>query len=1591
MMSEDSAVIHEKRDSRYGLGSRLGRAVAVVLAVILCINSPVVAQAAATWQDPVNGFPEWNNNIGIFDVNSQAPHATMMPYANLDQALAANRKDSPYRSDLDGAWKFKYANNPADRQVDFYKTSLDDSNWGTIPVPSNWELHGFGKALYVNVTYPWWGANGGDENAQPPYAPTKVNPVGQYRRSFDVPANWDGRQVFVNFDGVKSAFYLWINGVKVGYREDSYDAAEFDITQYLHAGKNQIAVEVYKYSDGAWLEDQDMIRLGGIFRSVYLYSTPQVHLRDFFIKTPLRDNYANADLVNKLAVRNYGVSTTGLYTVETQLYDASGVAVWGTPQKQTFDLASQSPGSDIVGEASTPVRNPKLWSAENPHLYTAVMTLKDPAGTVTERISSRVGFREFKMTQKPVVDQMTINGQPIMINGVNRHEMDVDHGMAIPDSMIESDLKLMKQMNINSIRTSHYPNNPRFYELADELGFYVMDETNLETHGIRDTDGGYPGSRADWRAPVLDRTQRMVHRDKNHPSVIMWSLGNEAGQGTNFIAQHDWIKSFDSTRLVHYEGNSSIEYSDMRSQMYPSVSEFKSKVEENNRRPYILVEFAHSMGNSTGNLKDYWDVVRQHDPAQGGYVWDFADQTLREPIPELKHVDTAGAAALRGTLSGDANVGALGLTGSVSFAQSKQTAFAGSFSTEAWVTPAGGNSHQVIIGKGDNEWALKTNDRGSNGELEFFIYADGDWRSARSALPANWVGREHHVVGIYDASAMQVRLYLDGVQVSTAASPRGPARSAAPIAIGIDGSNSTRKFNGTVRVARVYDRALSSTDIAATTPASDSGLQIGIDFSTAVVKTQPSTGGATYLAYGGDWGDSPNDGNFSGDGIIGADRKPTAKSEEVRGVYQAINVVPEPGNGQITIKNENLFTNVNDYKAVWSLLADGKTVQTGVIPDSLVNIDPLSSKTITVPVTAIPNPIPGAEYLLNIDFTLKSATSWAEAGYAVSRGQVAYDAQAPLAPSVPASAIRTVRSEDTSSAVKVTGDQFSVTIDKASGQITKWTSKGAKVVDLGPKPNFWRSPTDNDVNTKFEENGADWHFVGDERRVTNVDVASAVDGKSVVVSVTGKLPTRSAESSYSMIYTIHGNGQVDVTNSMTPGSSNLGYIPEVGTILAIPETYKNVEYYGRGPYENYIDRRTESRVGRYQNTVDTMGDVNLRPQEQGERTDTRWVALTDEVGTGLLATSDSTMEFNASRYLPDDLTSVRHWYQVQPRDSVILRLSYAQMGIGIGSCFNHEVLDQYKLLANRSYVYSYRLQPLARTDDPASLARTVLGTATEAVTGNVAATSVSAGGSLGVSGSGYLAGEEVSVQLGGIGVARFLADSTGRIRGTVVIPKTTVPGVHSLQLIGAESKNAATTGAFVVTAVAGPVVKPGVTVSTASKVKVGSPLVITVRATDPGGFKDATSTVVFGGKAKAVKLSVKGVGSVKLAAPKKSGTVTVVAKYHRGDNSVTGSQKITVVRVKPSLKVNIGSKRVRAGSKIRATVRVKAPASLSRRSTVVVKYQGRVIKKVKLDSRGTKRFTFKVPKAKGKTVLRFFYEKNPVLTAVSKKVRVTVR
>ena len=556
------------------------------------------------WEDPT-----------VISENKEEGHATLIPYDNLGEAIAGKMDDSPNYFSLNGKWKFKWVPNPNERPVSFYKIDFNDNNWDNITVPNSWQLQGYGQPIYTNIKHPF-------PNPDPPKPPKDNNPVGSFRRTFNIPDGWNDGQIIIHFDGVKSAFFLWVNGEKVGYSQGSMTPAEFNITSFLQDGENTLAVQVFRWSDAAYIEDQDFWRLSGIYRDVYLMHVPDVHIRHFKAIGNLTDDYSNGELFVTTHLENNSSSTKQV-SLSAKLFDSAN--------NKIADVKPLVLSLDANVELEVPltmsVKKVNAWSAELPYLYTLVLSIQHLQNGKTEFISCKTGFRSVEL----VNGQMLVNGKPIILKGVNRHEHDPVTGRTISEELMIKDIKLMKQFNINAVRTSHYPNDPRWYELCDEYGLYLYDEANLESHEYWSKFTLDPK----WEKAFLDRAQRMVLRDVNHPSIIVWSLGNEAGYGPNHVVMADWIHDYDPSRLIHYEAKDNRfltwllpNHFDIIANMYASVESMIQLHDDNPERPVILCEYSHAMGNSNGNIFKYWEAIYQYPRLQGAFIWDWVDQGL---------------------------------------------------------------------------------------------------------------------------------------------------------------------------------------------------------------------------------------------------------------------------------------------------------------------------------------------------------------------------------------------------------------------------------------------------------------------------------------------------------------------------------------------------------------------------------------------------------------------------------------------------------------------------------------------------------------------------------------------------------------------------------------------------------------------------------------------------------------------------------------------------------------------------------------------------------------------------------------------------
>jgi beta-galactosidase len=1070
-----------------------------IVFLLVALAAPASAQSFHRDRTPERA-PDWES-LDVLQIGRDAARATFFPFASRDAALASDptrTPTSPYRLSLDGRWAFAFAPNPAARARDFWRPDFDTADWDRIAVPSDWHLLGYGQPIYLNVRYPFpkaW-----------PDIPDETNEVGQYRRSFLVPADWAGRRVTLHFAGVNSAFYVWVNGEEVGYSQDSKVPAEFDVTDAFRVGaENTIAVEVYRWNDGSYLENQDFWRLAGIEREVFLAAEPNVRLQDFEARAGLDAGYDDGTLALDVALDHRdGALAPGRYTVRAELLD--GVA--GADVIWSEEATARVPeGGEAEVSFETAVPDVRAWTAETPHLYTLLVSLLGEGGETLAVARHDVGFRDVRIEGA----QLLVNGRPITVRGVNRHEHDPVTGHVVSLASMERDLELMKGAHINAVRTSHYPTDPRFYALTDRYGFYVVDEANIESHGyLYDGPGNTLGEQPELMESHLDRMIRMVERDKNHASIVLWSMGNEAGPGVNFERLYAWTTERDASRPVVYEPVGRGGITDVVMPMYHRVPQILEFADSGDERPLILIEYAHAMGNSLGNFQDYWDAIESRRNLQGGFIWDWVDQAFREV--------------------------------------------------------AGGDDRLVGI----------------------------------EGLPE----------------------------------------------------------------------------------------------------------GTPFWAYGGDYGETDHDSTFANNGLVAADRTPHPHFWEMKKVYEPLDVAAEAATtGRFVLVNKHDFRGTAGLGLRWRVEADGEVIATGTQPAPDVAAG--EEGAFRIDYGALP-PTPGAERFVTVEAFEPEAGALTPAGWVVGHDQFALGtAAAELPPPEPHAPL--VYDEDTDG-VTVLGEGFRIRFGGASGTIDAWTYRGVDLVERGPVPSYWRAPTDNDLGNRMPSRLAAWEDATWTQAVRSVAAEPLPTGEIRVVVERG-LPAVGGAAT--VTYTVRPNGAVHVEHALAPGAGAPDEVPRVGLDLRLPAAFDRMTWFGRGPHESYRDRKTSALVGRYALALPDAVEPYVRPQETGNRTDVRWLAVHDGFGAGLLAVADSLLEASAWPFGYDalalDRSRSRHGAEVTVAAAAhpvtTLRLDWGQFGVGGDNSWGFPVNEPYRL-QTRPYRYGLTLRPYATTDgDPAEIAR----------------------------------------------------------------------------------------------------------------------------------------------------------------------------------------------------------------------------------------------------------------------------------------------
>ena len=1017
---------------------------------------------------------EWND-VRITQKNKEVAHTIEIPFVTEQDVQSRSIEQSTYYQSLNGTWKFNWVPEPSEKPADFYTSISKASGWDDITVPSVWQMYGvrnnknWDKPLYVNTRYPFTYNPTTYEVQEEPradytYNNSLKNPVGSYLREFTIPANWDGRDVYVRFNGAGPGYYLWINGQWVGYSEDSYLPSEFNITKYLKKGTNLIAVQIYRFTSGSFLECQDYWRFSGISRDVFLWSAPKTQIRDYFFKTDLDNNYVNANVSIDVELTGAALKSGEL---TAKIMENGNVIAEKTIKKPAI-------GKFTINMDN--INNPKKWSAEIPNLYDLVLTLKNGKNIVDIR-GSKVGFREVGVRSDGA---LLINGKRMVFHGVNRHDHSRINGRTVSKEEMEMDIKTMKRLNINAVRTSHYPNNPYLYDLCDKYGMYVLAEANVECHG----NTGLSSVEL-FRKPMVERNENHVKTFKNHPSIFMWSFGNESGNGDNFKYVADAIYALDKTRLRHYEGNS--QWSDVSSTMYANYSHIERIGEGGQKRPHIQCENSHAMGNAMGNVRDMFDLYEKYPMMTGEFIWEWKDHGIQMPIP------------------------------------------------------------------------------GRSGE--------------------------------------------------------------------------------------------------------------------------------TYYAYGGDFGDNPNDNNFIADGVVFSDHSLSSKCYQVRKIYQPVDFVKSlNGNSKYSFKSKLSFKTItsNEYDFYYSILEDGNIIKTEKLNN--VSISPEGTYELTISDPLV-NAKADAEYFIRFNVKQKNATWWAEAGYDVAGEQIKLKDAVKPAYQIPATGNLTVK--ENMDDYTVTGSDFSAVFSKSKGTLVSYVLKGKQVICEPLKLNVFRAYTDND-----KVQAGNWDDMGlrDLTLKTGVWTVKKSDKKNTIDLSINNVYSGKGQNTFTneVAFKVLTDGTIIVSSTIDPASKGV-ILPKIGYVLEMPKDFENFTYFGRGPWDSHEDRKESCFEGIYNSTVTDQFTPYVLPQEMGNKEETRWSALTDRTGLGIMFVAPGKMATTVGHWRAGDVVKNRnnrakHTYEMPFVDNTVVCLDARNRALGNASC-GADVMSKYELKSEFT-IFNFMIMPV---------------------------------------------------------------------------------------------------------------------------------------------------------------------------------------------------------------------------------------------------------------------------------------------------------
>ena len=1231
-------------------------------AFTLCLLALALPAGAQSYLDRLSDYIE---NTSVFEENQEPGRAFHIPAQSLS---------------LNGTWKFGYFESPSEVPADFFKPAFNDRKWGTIEVPSNWEMQGYGQAVFRNVSAPFYIVppeeirnrfrRRSQEDAPPfavqfPKAP-EFNPTGAYRTTFTLPKDWKGEQVFLRFEKVASASFVWVNGQEVGYNEGAQEPAEYNVTKYLKPGKNTLAVLVLKYSDGYYLEGQDYWRLAGIFDDVTLYASPQARIWDWQVITDFGPDFVDSDLSVAVTLRGFDVQGSGYQVKATVSKDSKIVAQMdGGP-------VAIGPGSCQVVNLAAKVKAPQKWTAETPALYRLDLVLRDAAGKVVDQVDKRIGFKKTEIRD----GVFYLNGQPVKVSAQCSHMQHPTLGHAMTEEVVRRDMEILKQFNFNGVRTSHYPPVNEYLDLADEYGLYVIDETGDESHASE-----YASSLPAFKEMYRERVRRMVLRDRNHACVLFWSAGNESGEGENITEVIKEGKSLDPTRYWMYGGNAPKHPAeDIVGPRYPIPLELELGygLDTKDMRPSFMDEYVSVAGNGGGAMDDFWEVVYAYPKLMGGAVWDFVSPGLTERVRTLKDQSPNAVPA---HLMGQAKL-VKGRTGKA-VDLNKQDQWVQLYRADALeiagegltltldILPRKYNvSGGYLLTKGENQFGLR---QWRNERLDFYL-DNGQKQVLSAPLPADWEGRWHNVTATYDGKEM--RIYLDGALA--ASQPMTGAIRNLPLSVCIGRSeDGCGQDTNVFTCDALIDNAGVFAEAVAPGAFDPSKAALWLDF-------EEETDEGTFWSYGL---------GARTYGSIWPDRTPQPEMWQMKKSTQPLSFrLLDADQGTVEVWNRSRFLNASHYATTWTLTADADVVASGELP---LDVAPMGRKIVRIPLTH-PQAVPGKEYRLTVSSVLAKDEMWAPKGHEVSWDQ--FELKAWNIADVRQAASGAVGLSEKNATYVVSGEGFSYSFSAVTGELVSAVVRGKELIAKPLKLNVWRAPIANEVDgwgggsagrvnaPGYSAVGhtsqilaAHYYAAGLDRMASHpIRVTAREAGDDVVVEVRTlallgsedkQLDAYISGRSYSGFeesyrWIVAGDGTLTLHHKVNPQGSMPAWLPRMGLTLMLDKSLDRVEWHGRGPQASYPDRKSGYRLGIWHTDVASMYEPYLMPQDYGLRTDTRWIRMTDASGCGLEFSMDQPFAFNAYDCTTDNLTKAVYQFDLQRGGDITLNLDYATSGVG---------------------------------------------------------------------------------------------------------------------------------------------------------------------------------------------------------------------------------------------------------------------------------------------------------------------------------------